>query len=164
MSEPIYSEETFWKDKSLTLEIYGDTNFDRLSPVTQVQAVCFDEQDNVILYEHIEGWVGLPGGTIEKGESFEEALKRELDEEISAELIEYIPIGYFKIHEKGDPSKGVFYHLRYVAKVKLMNETPDPDGKALGRKVVSLGEVSNVLGWGKRGDVLIKLAKDALGY
>ena len=48
---------------------------------TQVYAVCFCEGKMIIVFNgHNITW-GLIGGTIEKGESFEETLKREIQEE-----------------------------------------------------------------------------------
>ena len=52
-------------------------------------AVVVDPQGRVLLLKHVfrvgSGW-GIPGGFIEKGEQPEEALRRELDEEIGLEL------------------------------------------------------------------------------
>jgi ADP-ribose pyrophosphatase YjhB (NUDIX family) len=54
-----------------------------------VAAVITDERNRVLLLNHVfrpgSGW-GVPGGFINKGENLEEALRRELREEIGLEL------------------------------------------------------------------------------
>src|SRR5215210_8583768 len=52
-------------------------------------AVILDEEGRVLLLKHVfragSGW-GIPGGFIERGEQPEEAIRRELREEIGLEL------------------------------------------------------------------------------
>jgi ADP-ribose pyrophosphatase YjhB (NUDIX family) len=50
-----------------------------------VRAVVLDENDRVALVRHTYGdrWWYLPGGGVKKGESFETALLRELEEEVA---------------------------------------------------------------------------------
>jgi ADP-ribose pyrophosphatase YjhB (NUDIX family) len=54
-----------------------------------VAAVITDERNRVLLLNHVfrpgNGW-GVPGGFINKGENLEDALRRELREEIGLEL------------------------------------------------------------------------------
>jgi ADP-ribose pyrophosphatase YjhB (NUDIX family) len=54
-----------------------------------VAAVITDERNRVLLLNHVfrpgSGW-GVPGGFINKGEKLEDALRRELREEIGLEL------------------------------------------------------------------------------
>ena len=100
------------------------------------------------------------GGHIEKGETAEDALKRELFEEISVETLDFGLMGYLKTANKETP-KDIEYHLRYWARVALLDETPDPDGKVVGRVIVSVDEVAQKINWGKRGRILVELAKNA---
>src|ERR1051325_1766443 len=54
-----------------------------------VAAMLFDDNRRILLLEHVfradRGW-GVPGGFISKGEQPEQALRRELREEISVEI------------------------------------------------------------------------------
>ena len=54
-----------------------------------VAAMLFDDEGRILLLEHVfradRGW-GVPGGFVSKGEQPEEALRRELREEVSIEL------------------------------------------------------------------------------
>lgn len=54
------------------------------APVTTVHGFFFDDEKRILLVEHYKrGWE-VPGGHIEEGESFEEAMHRELLEEAQA--------------------------------------------------------------------------------
>ena len=62
----------------------GQTRF-----TVTVAAMLFDEQRRILLLEHVfradRGW-GVPGGFVGTGEEPEEALRRELREEVSIEI------------------------------------------------------------------------------
>ncbi len=161
--KPIFVVEMKWKNDIYALELYNSINFSGLKSVTQVQAVCFTDDNDVVLYQHSDNYLGLPGGTPEEGESFEETLKRELYEEISVEVLDFGPIGYIKVYKKDRPEKFDF-QLRYWAKVKLLEETPDPDNKAIGRVLTPINKAVEKLNWGKRGELLIELAKNKGGF
>jgi ADP-ribose pyrophosphatase YjhB (NUDIX family) len=52
-------------------------------------AMIFDEQDRILLLDHVfrpDGGWGIPGGFLNKGEQPEAALRRELHEEIGIEV------------------------------------------------------------------------------
>lgn len=111
-----------------------------------------------MIYKHIDGYYGLPGGSIEKDESFEETLKREVKEEITCEILDYELIGYVKDIQIELPKKEK-YQLRYWVKVKLLSgSVNDPCGKALSREVINLNKAAEKLNWGERGRALLQLA------
>ncbi len=68
--------------------------------VTQIYAVCYlIENPGKIIVVHNskkDTW-GLIGGSIEKGESYEETLRRELHEEGNVNVVDWLPIGYQKV-------------------------------------------------------------------
>src|SRR3990167_3993508 len=98
---------------------YSDADsFDELPKenCTQTYAVCFCDGKIVIGYGgHKKSW-GLIGGTIEKGEAFEETLRREIKEESNMEILSFLPIGYQKVTDTRDNKE--FYQLRYVCKTR----------------------------------------------
>lgn len=158
MSTPLYSVPLDWKGVVHTMELFEAEDADGLSPVTQVQVVPFLNKNEVVVFKHIDGYFGLPGGTIEEGESFDSALRREVREEIASEILEYKLIGYEKDTEVA--SGYVKYLLRYVAQISLLDEqVNDPDGKALDREVIAFNETAEKLGWGERGSILLNLAQ-----
>lgn len=156
----LYSDygSTQWKGISYCQELYESTDHSELSPITQVQAVPFIDADHIVLYKHIDGYYGLPGGGIEPGETIVEALAREVYEEAALNLIECGMLGYMKVWPEGAPEK-THYQLRYWAQVTLLDEpVNDPCGKAISREVVPLREAIEKLNWGEKGGVLIELA------
>src|SRR3989338_1947122 len=86
MTKLIHKEELNWKGVLHDLELYESDSVGDLDPVKQVQAVSFIDNNNVVIYKHVDGYYGLPGGSVEENESFEEALKREIREEIACEV------------------------------------------------------------------------------
>ncbi len=158
----LFSEKGKWKNNDYELELHPLNNHCDLSKVDQVQAVCFLDKDNIVFYKNIEGYLGNPGGTIEKGESIETTIKRELIEEAQLKLIDWKTIGFEQIYypnKKESKKQNCF--LRIVAKVELIDKPiKDPDKKAIGRVIIKTDQAAEKLNWGKKGEELIKLAKE----
>lgn len=156
--KPIFIERSDWKGEIFINEIYTYTEELNLSPITQVQAVCFTEDDQVVLYKHIDGYFGLPGGKVEENEDLDAALKREVLEESACNVVESRIFAYVRSYKEKSPEK-ITYNLRYCVKVKLLDQpVQDPAGKAIERVVVNLNEASTKLNWGDKGKLLIDLA------
>lgn len=65
----------------------------------------------------------IPGGHREKGESIEEAARRELFEETGAKKYELIPICVYSVTDKGETSYGMLYYADLIdIGVKPTNE------------------------------------------
>ena len=162
MSQPVklFTGHSEWKGKPYITELYSSDDCLTVSPITQVQAVCFTDPNHIVFYKNIEGFLGNPGGGVEPNESYEETLKRELVEEAQLEMLDCRFFGYEYIINVTDNSKNTYF-LRAVAKVKLI-DTPinDPCGKAIGRVVVDTKDAGKILNWGEKGEILIKLATD----
>lgn len=148
-----------WKGRGYTSEVYLTEDVMGLSPVTQIQAVCFTQDQDVVLVKHKYGWLGLPGGHIDKGESYESALSRELFEEAAVTLLDWGLFACEKVYYNDTPDD-VSYFLRCWAKVKVLNdEIHDPDGKAIGREIVSFDQALKKLGYGESGKIYLREAK-----
>lgn len=160
MSRLIHKEKLDWKGIMHDLELYDADEIDGLGPVKQVQAILFVDVDHILVYKHIDGYYGLPGGSVEENENFEEALKREIMEESASEVLDYGLIGFVKDIQI-DPPGGTKFQLRYWARVKLLNQPiNDPAGKAIAREVVRLEDALDRFNWGERGRILLQLAAE----
>jgi len=137
----------------LRMSRFGQTSF----RVT-VAAMLFDNQGRILLLDHVfradKGW-GVPGGFIANGEHPEEALRRELREEVSIEIdevkllfvrtlgfIKQVEI-YYRARVIGDPkpSSIEIKQARWFA----LNELPaeiSPDQRRLIERAIALGEKS----------------------
>ncbi len=159
MSNPIYTETITWKGAEHHLELFA-TDVKPDFEISQCQAVPFTAEGDVVLFRHLNGYNSLPGGTVDPGESHEDALKREVYEESACQVIDFGLIGYIKDTQVATGK--VTYQLRYWATVELVDEpVQDPDGKALERLVVHPSEMVEKLGWGEKGQVLLDLAQAA---
>lgn len=137
---------------------YHDTNsFDNLeySLCRQTYGVCFCNEKIVITYNGNKKTWGLIGGTIEKGETFLETLKREIREESNMEVLSSHPIGYQKVIDTRNGS--IIYQLRYVCIVRPYGSfVSDPAGSVTGIKLIDLKEYKKYFDWGEIGDRIIE--------
>ena len=136
---------------------YQDSNsFDTLPPMQCTQVLCFAfYQERLLLVHdmHKNRW-GLAGGSIEKGESFENTAKRELREEANVKLLYSQAIGYQTVFiDKKEPE----YQLRFYCEIEPYGEfINDPDGDIDAIKYIDLNEFQQYTNWGKIGEHLVK--------
>lgn len=120
----------------------------------QTYGVCFYNDQFVIGYGgHKSSW-GLIGGTIEKGETFEQTLRREIREESNMKIISHKPIGYQKVIDLKDQS--FVYQLRYACIVEPIGKFEfDPTGAISEIKLIDPKEYRKYFDWGKIGERVI---------
>jgi len=139
---------------------YADADsFEHLDPVLcrQVYAVCFLEDRIVIGYGGKKQNWGLIGGTIEEGETFEQTLKREIEEESNTEVLACIPVGYQKVIDTRDNS--FIYQLRYVCVARPYGPfVRDPAGSITEIKLIDPLMYKIFFDWGKIGERVIHRA------
>jgi 8-oxo-dGTP pyrophosphatase MutT (NUDIX family) len=129
----------------------------KFAPKTQSYAICFDKQGRILIGRKSKKhtWL-LPGGTIERGESPEEALRREAYEEVTVRLGKIKLLGVQRVDYPKNPKKRegkCFYQLRYAAMIhKIENPRPDPDcGMIWERRFIRPDEFLKYLPWGAVG-------------
>ena len=123
----------------------------------QIYAVCFIGDEMLIANEpEGRGW-GLIGGRKDEGETFEQTLRREVQEESNMEILSYLPVGYRKIinTETGN----YLIQLRYAAKVQPYGDfVSDPAGVVTEIKLIDPTTYKLYFDWGPSGDRIIERA------
>jgi len=87
--------------------------------IEKVHAVCFNN-GKLLLVNHLKWNIwGIPGGTREQGESLEETLVRELQEETNCLATSFVPISYEKVIE----DDGTFhYRVHFFCSVEPLGK------------------------------------------
>ncbi len=106
--------------------------------ITNVRVLCFVGDDVVLITTAEFGPVGLPGGTLERGESVQEGLERELMEEVGAAVGRWEIVGRMRFRsEEAEPYRThmphpIFHWAVGYADVALVAEpTNPPDGETV---------------------------------
>ena len=65
-----------------------------------VHGFCFYGDKLVVVYANNKGYWTFPGGSIEQGETYEQAVVREIHEESNMKVLHQELIGYIDVYEK----------------------------------------------------------------
>lgn len=123
----------------------------------QVYGICFCDDKIVIGYGGQKKDWGLIGGTIERGETFEQTLKREIREESNMEVLKCIPVGYQKVIDTRDGSH--IFQLRYACAAHPLGPfVSDPAGGVTEIKMIDPMDYKKYFDWGKIGERMISRA------
>lgn len=114
---------------------------------TQVYAICFTEEERIVLATGEPEYWNLLGGTIEPGETLEQTLARETMEEAGAEVLDSEYIGCQLVEDPGNP-EGLtsYYQTRFWARVRLHDW--EPKFETHRRRLVTPEEFLSTLQWG----------------
>lgn len=136
------------------VDLFDDLDVDKC---TQVYGVCFLGDEIVIGYNGKKKSWGLIGGTIEEGETFEQTLAREIEEESNMEVLSFLPIGVQKVTDTRDNS--FCYQLRYACRVEPHGPfVSDPDDSITEIKLINPEDYRQYFDWGSIGDRIIERA------
>jgi len=109
----------------------------------------------VVVYSEDKGYWAPPGGGIEKGETVEEAVIREVREETNMKVLHQELIGYQDVYELDRIVRQtrsfciVEPHGPFIA---------DPDGDVTENKLIDLKDYKQYFNWGEIGDRIAKRA------
>jgi hypothetical protein len=102
----------------------------------------------------------LIGGRIESGETPEEALTREVQEESNMRVIKQIPLGY---QEVINPNGTIDYQLRSFCLVEPIGDfIKDPAGSVTKIKLIDPKTYKKYFDWGRIGERIVERALDML--
>lgn len=128
------------------------------SPITQVYGVIFNDKDEILICKQSSkhSW-HLPGGHLEQGESYEDALIREALEEVDVRIKNIKPIGVQRVTSADDPESSPQYQLRCIAVLdKQLPQTSDPDSKTQWeRRFVPAEKIKEYISWNVTGDAML---------
>src|SRR3989338_8664388 len=122
-----------------------------------VHAFCFCGDKMVVVYSNEKGYWAPPGGGIEKGETIEKAVIREVKEETNMEVLYQGLIGYQDIFEPGH----IVRQTRSFCIVKPCGPfIADPDGDVTEIKLIDPEDYMHYFDWGEIGERIMKQAID----
>lgn len=155
MTKPDLIDEFNYEGDVISVEWHDVQNKSEIPDLQWQQIYVIGNLDNrVPLVKYHEKENNLPGGHVEQGESLEDAMHREIQEELNMQIISWTPLGYQRLSRPGD--KDVVFQFRVYAKLEKIGEfTNDPGGSVVGHKLVALNDVNTLIKYGKVGDRLI---------
>ena len=112
--------------------------------ITQVSAICFTLDVQIVMVSADGEHWGIPGGHPEDGESCEDALKREVLEESCCEVETSHLLGWQHVRDLADSS--VHYQMRYCCRVNVRPFRPEYEIRY--RRLVASSDFLSVLEYG----------------
>ncbi|MDB5266584.1 MAG: hypothetical protein JWN89_399 [Parcubacteria group bacterium] len=138
----------------------SDPLFDMEGKLLQgVHAFCFYGDKMVVVHHPKSGWMP-PGGGIEPGETYEEAVIREVREETNMRVLSQSLIGFQDVYEPGR----IIRQTRSVCIVEPYGDfVKDPDNEIEEIKLIDPKEYKQYFDWGKRGERIMERALELRG-
>lgn len=106
------------------------------------KALIFDDQQRLLMLQNNEGGWEIPGGGWEHGESFEEAIRREIQEE---QHVDVLSVGPVELVFQGEGiSKHGYVAMRVAARVQLASHDFTLDDGMVAARFVTADELRNL--------------------
>ena len=138
--------------------IYSDINSCSELENKQVRVVhgfCFCKDKLVLVYAKDKGYWAPPGGGVERGETAEEAVIREIKEETNMKVIHHEFIGFQDVYEP----EIVSTQTRSFCIVEPYGDfVSDPDGDITEIKLIDPADYKKYFNWGEIGDRIMQRA------
>lgn len=118
-------EALTWEGRTLAIEWLPAPFRPPRKSVTQVSGVCFTGSGKIVLVAGQLGKWALPGGHVEPGETLEQTLAREVNEEACAIMKRAAYLGVQKVSDPDNPTGSrAYYQARFWARVELRRFKP----------------------------------------
>lgn len=158
MKKPDLTEDLEYEGKSYIINWFDLVGKD-LPNLEWGQVYAIGEIDGLVpIVHYADHHDNLPGGGTEPGETVEQTLIREMDEELKMKVVSWEPLGYQEWTEVGTSNIGLGLRV-YVNLVKEEEFTNDPGGSVVGHSLVPLEKLNSYIDYHEIGDRIVKLAK-----
>lgn len=143
--------------------VFDYTYFEDINPVENLKGIilqsvhgfCFYKDKFIVVYHNINGHWTVTGGGIEKGETIEEAVTREVHEESNMKVLHQELIGFIDVYDKGK----VVRQTRSFCIVEPYGDfVSDPDGDITEIKLIDPKDYKKYFDWGEIGDRIMERA------
>lgn len=124
-----------------------------------VHGFCFYKNKLVIVYAKKKEYWTLPGGDIESGETYEEAIVREVEEESNMKVLHQELIGFQDIYE---PDQTIRQTRSFCIVEPYEDFVSDPDDDITEIKLIDPKDFKQYIDWKEIGDRLIERALEML--
>jgi len=124
-----------------------------------VHAICFYKDKMIVVYAEDKKYWTPPGGGIEAGETYEEAVVREVKEESNMKVLHQELIGFQDIYE---PNKIVRQTRSFCIVEPYGDFVSDPDGDITEIKLIDPKDYKQYFDWGEIGERIMKRAMEML--
>lgn len=149
-----------YKGETILVDWYEVSDTSRLPDVDWEQVYAIGNVNKKVPIVHYDGDQkdNLPGGRFEKNETVEQALRREMQEELNMKVLSWQPIGFQKLMNK---KFGTAHQLRVYAELEPIGDfIKDPGGGVIGHSLVAINSLNQYIKYGDVGDRMIELVKD----
>lgn len=121
------------------------SDFDEFTPISELFGVCFDSREQVLLCsKNVESPWQLPGGTVNKAETFEKALLRHFRVKTCIEIKNIQPLGIIK--KTSDKNETSYEAIMLCEVHDMLPLVDDPEtGKTWLQEFVSWKRVNTVI-------------------
>lgn len=162
MAEPDIRDSFIYEGRTVNVEWFDVDSVDKLPDVKWQQVYAIGELDGLVpLVVDKNGKVNLPGGHVDLGETVEQTMRREIEEEMNCGVANWRLLGYQKL---SSASSEPVYQVRVFAKLERIGEfIDDPGGSIVGYKLIPLNQLNQEIGYGKVGEHLVELVASVVG-
>lgn len=124
-----------------------------------VHAYCFYQNKLIVVYADKKGYWTPPGGGIEAGETYEEAVVREVREETNMKVLHQELLGFQDVYE---PDRTIRQTRSFCIVEPYGEFISDPDGDITEIKLIDPIDYKKYFNWSEIGDKVMQKALEKL--
>ncbi len=121
-----------------------------------VHAFCLYNGKMILVNHPKSGWMP-PGGHIEPGEAYEDAIVREVQEETNMKVLRQELIGFMDVWE---PNRTVRQIRSFCIVEPYGDFVEDPDGEIMEMKLIDPADYKQYFNWGEAGERIMERVQE----